>query len=159
MTAAATDLATIGSTLDAAHSAAAPPTLAVTPAAADEVSVGIADLFSQRALDFQALARQAAGFQEQFVRNLNTSAAAFTSIEDAIVSLLRGLETGISSVVSGYDNLVVNFISGSVSWIDFVPPPLQTFVVGIPFPSLFIVPLPFLFAIGVINAIIGAITG
>ena len=47
MTSAATDLATIGSTLSAAHMTAALPTAAVIPAAADEVSASIAHLFSQ----------------------------------------------------------------------------------------------------------------
>jgi hypothetical protein len=56
MAAAATDVATIGSTLNAAHTAAAAPTLAVMPAAADEVSAGVAHLFSQHAHDYQALA-------------------------------------------------------------------------------------------------------
>jgi hypothetical protein len=37
MTAAATDLATIDSSLSAAHTAAAAPTVALAPAAADEV--------------------------------------------------------------------------------------------------------------------------
>ncbi|HWS93014.1 MAG TPA: PE family protein, partial [Mycobacterium sp.] len=37
---AATDLANIGSNLSAAHTAAAAPTTAVIPAAADEVSAG-----------------------------------------------------------------------------------------------------------------------
>ncbi|MGB9224655.1 PE family protein, partial [Mycobacterium sp.] len=46
MTAAATDLANIGSALNAAHTAAATPTVAVIPAAADEVSASIAHLFS-----------------------------------------------------------------------------------------------------------------
>jgi len=49
MTSAASDLATIGSNLSAAHTAAAARTLAVMPAAADEVSVSIAHLFSQHA--------------------------------------------------------------------------------------------------------------
>jgi PE family len=49
ITAAATNVANIGSTLNAAHLAAAPPTLAVVPAAADEVSASIAHLFSQHA--------------------------------------------------------------------------------------------------------------
>jgi PE family len=56
MASAATDLATIGWALTAAHTTAAAPTLAVLPAAADEVSVGIAHLFSQHAGDYQALA-------------------------------------------------------------------------------------------------------
>jgi hypothetical protein len=46
MTSAASDLARIGSDLSAAHAAAATRTLAVIPAAADEVSTGIAQLFS-----------------------------------------------------------------------------------------------------------------
>ena len=46
MAAAATDLAGIGSDLSAAHTAAAAPTVALVPAAADEVSAGIAHLFS-----------------------------------------------------------------------------------------------------------------
>jgi hypothetical protein len=45
MTSAATDFATIGSNLSAAHIAVAAPTVAVLPAAADEVSAGIAHLF------------------------------------------------------------------------------------------------------------------
>jgi hypothetical protein len=47
MATAATDLATIGSTLGAAHTQAAAATLALMPAAADEVSAGVAQLFSQ----------------------------------------------------------------------------------------------------------------
>jgi hypothetical protein len=52
---AATDLANIGSNLSAAHTAAAAPTLAVLPAAADEVSAGVAHLLSAHAQDYQAL--------------------------------------------------------------------------------------------------------
>src|SRR5271154_1411013 len=56
---AATDLATIGSTLSAAHMAAVAPTLALMPAAADEVSASIAHVFSVHAQDYQGLAGQA----------------------------------------------------------------------------------------------------
>jgi triacylglycerol lipase len=48
ITTAATDLANIGSTLSGAHTAAAASTVTVLPAAEDEVSVAIADLFSRR---------------------------------------------------------------------------------------------------------------
>jgi hypothetical protein len=59
MASAATDVATIGSNVSAAHTSAAASTLAVLPAAADEVSASIAQLFSQHAADYQALgARQ-----------------------------------------------------------------------------------------------------
>jgi hypothetical protein len=56
------------------------------------VSVTIAHLFSQHAQDYQAAARQAAAVQEQFLQNLKASAAAYTSIEDAIVSLSKRFE-------------------------------------------------------------------
>jgi hypothetical protein len=49
MTSAATDLATIGSNVNAAHMVAAARTTSVIPAAADEVSAGIAQLVSQHA--------------------------------------------------------------------------------------------------------------
>jgi hypothetical protein len=97
MAAAATDLATIGSTLGAAHTQAAAPTLALMPAAADEVSAGVAQLFSQHAQDYHALAGKAAVFHEQFVQNLKTGAASYTSVEDAIVSLLNSLSASIAN--------------------------------------------------------------
>jgi PE family len=88
MTAAAADLATIGSTVSEAHTAAA-PALAPIPAAADEVSVGIAHLFSAHAQGFQALAGKAATFHEQFVQNMKAGASSYTWIEEAIAALLR----------------------------------------------------------------------
>jgi hypothetical protein len=100
MTSAATDLATIGSNLNAAHTAAAAPTLAVLPAAADEVSTSIAQLFSQHAANYQAMAAQAAAFQEQFVQNLTASAGSYASMEAAIASLLQGLNVRADSFVS-----------------------------------------------------------
>jgi PE family len=56
--AAAGDLATVDSSLHAAQTAAAGPTVAIVPAAADEVSASIAHLFSQHAEHYQALAGQ-----------------------------------------------------------------------------------------------------
>lgn len=105
MTAGATDLAAIGSTLDAAHTAAATPTLALAPAAADEVSVGIAHLFSQHAQDYQAVAMKAAASQEQFVQNLKVSAVSYTSTEDAIASLLNRFSTSIPNALYGLSEI------------------------------------------------------
>ena len=96
----ATDLANIGSTLNAAHLAAATPTAAVVPAAADEVSVSIAHLFSLHAQDYQALAGQAAAFHEQFVHHLTSSAAAYANTEAANATLLQLLTAAADSVVS-----------------------------------------------------------
>jgi hypothetical protein len=88
MAAAATDVAAVGSTLSAAHIAAAAPTVAVLPAAADEVSASIAQLFSRHAQDYQSLAGQAAAFHGQFVQNLTASARSYAATEAANVAPL-----------------------------------------------------------------------
>ena len=90
-------MATIDSLLSAAHTAAAAPTVALVPAAADEVSASIAHLFSQHAGDYQAVARQAAAFHEQFTQNLNASAHSYASTEAANTSSLRSLDASTGS--------------------------------------------------------------
>jgi hypothetical protein len=99
MTAAATDLTGIGSNVSAAHAMAAARTLLVMPAAADEVSAGIAQLFSQFGQNYQALAAQAAAFEEQFVQILNASAGAYVDIEAFLAPWLRYLATTEAGVV------------------------------------------------------------
>jgi len=91
MTSAAADLATIGSNVSAAHMVAEVPTVAVLPAAADEVSASIARLFSQHAANHQVLAAQAAAFNDQFVQHLSAGAFSYASIEAAIASFLQNL--------------------------------------------------------------------
>jgi len=81
MTAAAADLANIGSDVSAAHLAAAAPTVALVPAAADEVSKSIAHLFSQHGADYQTLAGRAATFHEDFVQNLTAGAHSYAGAE------------------------------------------------------------------------------
>jgi hypothetical protein len=81
--AAATDVSAVGSTLNAAHLSAAIPTSAVIPAAADEVSTSIANLFSQHAANYQALAGKAETYLGQFVQHLKTSASSFSAAEAA----------------------------------------------------------------------------
>jgi len=100
MTAAATDVATIGSNLSAAHTAAAARTLAVMPAAADEVSTSIAHLFSGYGQEYQALAGRAAAFEEQFVQHLTASAGSFAHAEAANTSLLQPLTASAASIGS-----------------------------------------------------------
>jgi len=100
LAAAAADLATIDSSLSAAHTAAATPTVALVPAAADEVSASIAHLFSRHARDYQALAGQAAAFHEQFIQNLDASAHSYASAEAANTSSLRSLDASTGSHAS-----------------------------------------------------------
>src|ERR1700751_4192679 len=82
---AATDLASLGSTLSAANAAAATPTTGVLAAAEDEVSAAIASLFSGHAQAYQALSAQAAVFHQQFVQALTAGAGSYGSAEAANV--------------------------------------------------------------------------
>ena len=109
MTAAATDLANIGSTVSAAHMAAATPTVAVIPAASDEVSSSIAHLFSQYAQDYQALAGQASAFHEQFVQNLTSSAGSYASAEAANAAVLQPLTASASSLLQPLTSIASSF--------------------------------------------------
>jgi len=68
MVSAATDLASIGSTLNVANAAAPAPTTGILVAAEDEVSAAIAALFSAHGQGFQALTAQAAAFMPSSCR-------------------------------------------------------------------------------------------
>jgi hypothetical protein len=86
---AATDLAAIGSALNAAHLTAAPATSAVLPAAADEISTRLAHLFSQHAQDYQRLADKATAFHDQFVQHLTASVSTYAGAEAANTAALQ----------------------------------------------------------------------
>ncbi|WP_156092827.1 PE family protein, partial [Mycobacterium ulcerans] len=83
LTAAAADIATIGSTISAADAIAAAPTTSVLAAAADEVSLAIAGLFSAHAKQYQAFSVQAATFHEQLVRSLAAGGFSYATAEAA----------------------------------------------------------------------------
>jgi len=128
MAEAATDLATIGSNLSAAHMTAKAATVAVLPAAADEVSAGIAHLFSGYAEDYQKLAGKAAASYEQFVQHLTTSAGAYASAEAANTALLRPLAATADSfggAIGAFWDQLVNMVNAAVGqlgnmWTGFV---------------------------------------
>jgi hypothetical protein len=63
----------------------------VIPAAADEVSAGIAHLFSRYAGGYQALAGQASAFHQQFVQQVNASARSYAATEAGNAASLRPL--------------------------------------------------------------------
>jgi hypothetical protein len=83
VTAAAGNLAGIGSTLEAATAAAASPTTSVATAAADEVSIAISQLFGGYGQEFQTVSAQAAAFHNEFVNLLDGAAAAYLSTDIA----------------------------------------------------------------------------
>ena len=111
MTSAAADLATIGSNVNAAHMVAATRTTAVLPAAADEVSASIAHLFSEHAASYQALAGQAAAFNDQFVQHLTASAGAFAHAEAANVALLQPLQGQLLNLLTGFQNMLTSSLT------------------------------------------------
>ena len=115
MAAAATDVAAVGSTLSAAHMAAAAPTVAVIPAAADEVSASIAQGFSRAAQEFQALAGQAAAFNQKFVQHLTAGAGSYAAAEAANAAVLQPLTASAGSAASAISDLpgqLLNTLTG-----------------------------------------------
>jgi PE family len=117
--AAATDLAAIGSTVSAAHMTAAARTVAVIPAAADEVSAGIAHVFSVHAQDYQGLAGQAAAFHEQFVQHLTASAGSYASTEAANAAVLQASSANagsfVGAIVGTFLDQLVNLVGAVLS--------------------------------------------
>ena len=83
LSAAATNLAGIGTTMSAQNSAAAAPTTGVVPAAADEVSALTATQFAVHAQMYQAISAQAEAIHQLFVSTLGTSATSYAATEAA----------------------------------------------------------------------------
>lgn len=91
------------------------------PAAADEVSTGIAQLFSRQAQGYQAMAGKAAAFQEQFVQRLTAGAASYADIEGAIAALLHDLNATVGSFTRGIAAIPV-VLDGLIHVIEATPP-------------------------------------
>jgi hypothetical protein len=83
LSAAAGDLQGIGADVTAHNAAAASPTTAVTPAAADEVSALTAAQFVAQAQLYQAVSAQAAAIHDKFVSTLGNSAVCYAFTESA----------------------------------------------------------------------------
>jgi hypothetical protein len=138
MAQAATDLATIGDTLSAAHLTAAVPTVAVLPAAADEVSTGIAHLFSGYGQEYQKLAGEVAASYEQFAQHLTASAGAYAGAEDAIAAFLQDFPIG------------ANFLSASpTGWFTFLETTQPSLLFYFLILFLFAIIIPLLLAISI----------
>ena len=155
MTSAASDLAAIGSNVDAAHMVAAARTTSVIPAAADEVSTGIAQLFSQHAANYQALAGQAAAFNDQFLQHLTAGAFSYADIEANIVALLdapllnnvlRDVGLGFLAFFSSNINLDITLFLALLELPFLIPFLLLTSPIWVP---LLVVAFPFIFALAV----------
>ena len=83
LTAAAGNLAGIGTTMRAQNAAAAAPTTGLVPAAADEVSALTATQFAVHAQMYQAVSAQAEAIHQSLVSTLGTSATSYAATEAA----------------------------------------------------------------------------
>jgi len=95
MSAAATDVASIGSVVTTANQGVAAATTGLLAAAEDEVSAAIAALFSAHGQGYQALSAQAAAFHAEFVQALTGAAGAYTAAEAANASPLGAVEKAL----------------------------------------------------------------
>jgi triacylglycerol lipase len=98
MSAAATDVDSIGSVVATANRGVARATTGVLAAAEDEISVQIAALFSAHGQGFQALSSQAAAYQKWFAQALTGAAGAYSAAEAANASPLAALEQALLGV-------------------------------------------------------------
>jgi len=83
LTAAAGQLAVIGSAMTASNSAVAQPTTGLVPAAADEVSALTVAAFTAHGALYQEVSAQAAAMHQLFVATLQASAASYAATEAA----------------------------------------------------------------------------
>lgn len=81
LSAAAQNLAAIGSALAAQNAAASTPTTGVVPAATDEVSVLVAAQFATHAQMYQTVCAQATAIHESFVKMLQLGAGSYEATE------------------------------------------------------------------------------
>ncbi len=106
LTATASDVAGIGSTLGRASAAAAGPTTAVVAAAEDEISAQLAALFSRHGLAFQQLSGQLSAFHHQFVQALTSGAGAYSAAEaDAARTLTNAVHAPAAAVTNASNAL------------------------------------------------------
>ncbi len=91
LTAAATDVAGLGAAINAANAAAAVSTTRLMAAAGDEVSADIAALFSDHALQYQAVSAEAVAFHGRFVQALTGGVQMYAAAETANTASLQTL--------------------------------------------------------------------
>lgn len=89
LTAAAGDLAGIGSSLAAATAAAEAPTSGIEAIAADAVSAALVAVFSAHGLRYQSVGAELAELHEQIVQALRSGGASYAAAEAENASLAR----------------------------------------------------------------------
>ena len=148
MSAAATDVASIGSLVATANQDVAGATTGVLAAAEDEVSAAIAAMFSAHGQGYQALSSQAAAFHERFVQALTGATGAYAAAEAAGAAPLAAFEqavlgvqqiptalaNGLGSLISSPSSPLLALFASDIpplSWaIGNSPPPLLNLLLG-----------------------------
>lgn len=108
MAGAARDLTGIGSAIKSANAAATVSTTQVAPAATDDVSAAIAEVFGGYAQQYQAVMARAGLFHDQFVQRLSTGAGTYAATEAANAALSIGthpyfVKVGVGSEIKQLD--------------------------------------------------------
>jgi len=120
MSAAATNVASIGSVVATANQGVAGATTAVFAAAEDEVSVAIATLFSAYGRGYQVLCSQAAAFHESFVQALTGAAGAYAAAEVANASPLAAFEQALLGVQREIQQIPTTLVTGFNNELNFL---------------------------------------
>ncbi|WP_158420158.1 MULTISPECIES: PE family protein [Mycobacterium ulcerans group] len=100
VSAAAADVAGIGSAVGAANTAAAAATTELLAAGGDEVSAAIAELFGMYGRDYQRIAVGAAGFHARVAALLGAGADSYGWAESSGVLSLQGLQRDVWGMVN-----------------------------------------------------------
>lgn len=118
LTAAATQLETIGSSLTAQNAAAAAPTTALAPAALDEVSALQASLFTAYGTLYQQVSAEAQAMHEMMVSTLGISAGSYGATESlnsaAAASPFSELTSGLANLIGGAGDAIPDPFSGNI---------------------------------------------
>jgi triacylglycerol lipase len=124
MSAAATNVASIGSVVATANQDVAGATTGVLAAAEDEVSAAIAAMFSAHGQGYQALSSQAAAFHERFVQALTGATGAYAAAEAAGAAPLAAFEQAVVGVQQSIQQIPTALANGVGSLISSPSSPL-----------------------------------
>ncbi|OBI88087.1 PE family protein [Mycobacterium asiaticum] len=131
---------------------AAGPTQALLPAAADEVSTSITQLFTLHAEEFQVVAAQASAYHDQFVEKMKSAVGSYAGAEALNVSSLWEILVPIA--IRGLDGGVVSYLN-LLTWVSMLPQPFSQILstlITIPVLLFVLLPLAFLAAVALVLA-------
>jgi hypothetical protein len=127
ISAAATQLEGMGTSFATESSAAASSTTAISPAAADEVSILQSGVFSTYGQLYQTVSAQAQAIHQQFVNTLQQSSGSYQQVEGAnqagaaANSLSNATSSGTSAAAQPAQGTIIDAINGLTSFITTGP--------------------------------------